>query len=305
MSTRHLPVLLPEVLSYLRPTDGVVALDLTLGGGGYSEALLASGASVIGLDRDPAAVEAARQRFRSYGDRFTARPVAFSQMGTILDELNTAQVNAICMDLGLSSDQLDDSTRGFAFRLDGPLDLRFDRDEARPASELLVEASPVDIERWLRDWGELRGARRLAKRMSERARAGELQTTAQLRDLVLASLPRSVKPEPQLARVFQALRILVNQEMAELEAALEQVPQRLRPGGRLVAVSYHSLEDRRVKTMLVHESRGVPGSRHTPALPTQLRMRVLTRKPVRPTPDEIAINPRARSARLRAGERIG
>ncbi len=305
MDTRHQPVLLQEALELLRPGPEKVLLDLTLGGGGYSSALLERGCRVIALDRDAAALERARARLHAHGAAFNALQQDFARFGETLDLLRVPAVDGICMDLGMSSDQLDDPQRGFAFRLEGPLDLRFDRSTGRPAWELLSASERPVVEGWLRDLGEVRRAARIARELTGRARAGQLRTTAHARAAVEACLPRVERPEPELARVFQALRIMVNGELEQLDSALGQVADRLRAGGRFVAVSYHSLEDRRVKRLLSLESGKVEGSRHLPAPQARApRLRVLTRRPVRPGADEIHRNPRARSARLRAGERI-
>jgi 16S rRNA (cytosine1402-N4)-methyltransferase len=303
MSTLHQPVLLDEVLGSLDPRPGREILDLTLGGGSYAAACLERGARVIGLDRDPLAVARCQQRLASFGERFTAMVRGFAEFGEALDELDTPTVHGICMDLGLSSDQLDDPTRGFGFRFDGDLDLRFDPRSGEPAWRQLEEADVRTIERWLREWGEVRRPRRLARRLHELAHAGRLRTTGQLRAAVESTLPRGVRPEPELARVFQALRIEINDEMTQLDAALDQVADRLAVGGRFVAVSYHSLEDRRVKRLLRRESGADRGSRHLPATERPVRLKNLTPRAVRPSAAEIHTNPRARSARLRAGER--
>jgi 16S rRNA (cytosine1402-N4)-methyltransferase len=260
---------------------------------------------VIGLDRDKQAIAGAARLLASHGDRFTARQSPFSLFGGVLDELGLESVDGICMDLGLSSDQLDDPGRGFAFRLDGPLDLRFDTTQGQPAAERIALATEAELLSWLSKLGEVRRARRIARVLHARAEAGELKTTGEVREAVVSVHPKSERVEPELARVFQALRILVNDELGQLDKALSQLPDRLNSGGRFVAVSYHSLEDRRVKRMLQLESRGASGSRHLPAAqPFEPRMRTLTRKPVLPSDQEIASNPRSRSAKLRAGERL-
>ena len=303
--TRHVPVLLDECVGYLAPAPGRVIVDLTLGGAGHARAFLEAGATVIGFDRDVVALDRAKALRDQHGDRLILVRRGFGDFAAALDELGHAHVDGILMDLGLSSDQLDDPTRGFAFRLEGPLDLRFGPDAPQPAWELIESTDAGTLETWLREYGEIRGARRLARAMVERAALGELRTTTQLAALVRSFVPRDRRPEPELARVFQALRIVVNQEMEHLDRALAVVPARLTRGGRFVAISYHSLEDRRVKRMLRQESGRVPrGSRHVPetAAP-EATMVELTRKPVMPTEAEIALNPRARSARLRAGER--
>lgn len=304
-ASRHVPVMLQEVLRYLEPAPGKVIADLTLGGAGHTRALLEAGATVIGLDRDPQAIERARQLLSPHADRFVPVHRDFGSLPEVLDELGIDRVDGVLMDLGLSSDQLDDPARGFAFRTDGPLDLRFDPTRGEPAWERIERADAATIARWLTEYGEVRIARRLASAMVERARQQELRTTGALRELVTALVDRRERPEGELARVFQALRILVNEELQQLERVLGCLEDRLHPGGRLVAISYHSLEDRRVKAMLHRSSgRGGGGDRHRPALPgAEPTFRELTRRVVKPTEGEIERNPRARSARLRAGVR--
>ena len=303
MNTRHQPVMLTEVLELLLPTPGKGVVDMTLGGGGYSAACLEAGARVIGLDRDLEAIASASARLSSHGDRFIARHTAFSDFGAVLDDLGLSRVDGICMDLGLSSDQLEDMSRGFSHRAEGAFDLRFDRTCGLSAAEQLRRASIPEIQAWLSEYGEVRVAGRIARVLFELAREEAPLTASQVRERVLTVLPRGKNPEGELARVFQAFRILVNEEMAQLEAALQEIPARLRSGGRFVAVSYHSLEDRRVKTMLRRESGGEARSRHLPSAETKApRLRVLTPRPLRPSAGEVEKNPRARSARLRAGE---
>lgn len=306
MNTRHQPVMLEEVLDLLRPAPGMVVLDMTLGGGGYSAAFLELGARVIGLDLDEEAIVGASRRLASHGDRFTARQTPFSGFPAVLDELGLRHVDGICMDLGLSSDQLEDPERGFSFRTEGPFDLRFDAKRGRPAHAYLRGAGVKEIQGWLQEWGEVRAAGRIARVLHERAQLQGPLTAAQVRDTVIAVLPRGAKPEPELARVFQAFRILVNDEMGILDRALEAIPEALVPGGRFVAVSYHSLEDRRVKSMLRRESGAASGaSRHLPApVAHPQRMKNLFSRPMRPSDAEVQRNPRSRSARLRAGERL-
>jgi 16S rRNA (cytosine1402-N4)-methyltransferase len=296
--------MLEEVLRFLEPRPGLRIADLTLGGGGHSESLLEAGAEVIGFDRDEAALERATRRLSPHLAKFIGIHRDFGALGEVLDELGFGQVDGVLMDLGLSSDQLDDPGRGFAFRFDGPLDLRFDASRGRPAAELLAQEDVGTIERWLREYGELRSARGVARELSARAREGSI-TTTDLREIVAARLPGHIKPEPELARLFQALRIAVNDELGQLETILECLPDRLSPGGVFVAISYHSLEDRRVKRMLRRSTGRIDrGSRHLPAAePPPATFEDLTPKVVRPTADEVARNPRARSARLRAGRR--
>ena len=296
--------MLEEVLRFLEPAAGRRIADLTLGGGGHSLALLEAGADVIGFDRDEAALARATERLSPHLANFVGIHRDFGALGEVLDELGFGQVDGVLMDLGLSSDQLDDPQRGFAFRFDGPLDLRFDASRGWPAAELLAQEDVGTIERWLREYGELRSARSMAREICARARQGPV-TTTDLREIVTSRLPGHVKPEPELARLFQALRIAVNDELGQLETILECLPDRLTPGGVFVAISYHSLEDRRVKRMLRRSSGRVDrGSRHLPAPDLDpATFEDLTPKVVRPTEAEVARNPRARSARLRAGRR--
>jgi 16S rRNA (cytosine1402-N4)-methyltransferase len=304
-ASRHVPVMLEEVLRYLEPAPGKVIVDLTLGGAGHARALLEAGATVIGLDRDPQAIERARQLLSPHVDRFVPVHRDFGSLPEVLDELGIDRVDGVLMDLGLSSDQLDDPTRGFAFRLQGPLDLRFDPTRGEPAWVRIEATDAPTLARWLTEYGEVRIARRLAQAMIERARTQEMRTTEALRELVIDLAGKRERPEGELARVFQALRVLVNEELPQLERVLDCLPDRLNPGGRMVAISYHSLEDRRVKTMLHRSSgRSGGGDRHRPPLPgAETTFRELTRRVVKPTDGEIERNPRARSARLRAGVR--
>jgi len=296
--------MLEEVLEHLLPGPGKVVVDLTLGGGGYSAACLQRGARVIGLDLDPEAIAGASERLSSHGDRFTARQTAYDAFGVVLDELGLHAADGIVMDLGISSDQLDDPGRGFGFRHEGPFDLRFDPTRGEPAWRLLDQADEARLRRWLGELGEVRAVGRVARALCRASEAGEARTTGQVRAAVAAVLPRGRRPEGELARVFQAFRILVNDELGVLDRALDQVCERLNPAGRFVAVCYHSLEDRRVKSLLRRESRPPARSRHLPPAEFQPRLRELTRRPLRPTEAEVEANPRARSARLRAAERV-
>ena len=306
MATRHEPVLLEEVLGQLQPGAGRSYLDLTLGGGGYSAALLEGGASVVALDRDPGAVALAQSRLRSHGERFSAYQRDFGSFGQLLDETGLKAVDGICMDLGLSSDQLDDPGRGFGFRHDGPLDLRFDREVGRSASALLKDASADVIQELLSGFGEVRRAGRIARMIAERAaEVGELQTQ-DVREIVAQSVPKGARPEPELARVFQALRIAVNQELEALSEVLAKLPGLLRPQGVFVVISYHSLEDRVVKRFIDRERRDClcPPEILVCQCGHRAILKSLTRKAVKATPEEEKRNIRARSARLRAAEII-
>jgi 16S rRNA (cytosine1402-N4)-methyltransferase len=288
----HVPVLLAEVLDLIAARPGGFYVDATLGGGGYAEALLRASAPsgrVIAIDRDPEAIESARKHPLHDSDRLSLVLGSFGDIGRHLEE----PVDGIVADLGLSSLQLDDPGRGFAFAAEGPLDMRFDRSRGTTAAELLNQAGEREIERILRDYGEERRARAIARRIVSRR---PLRTTTDLRRAVVSVLgPKRGGIDPA-TRTFQAIRIAVNGERAALEAFLDKAPDLLRVGGRLLVVSYHSLEDRAAK--LAFRARAKHTSESEP------RFRILTKKPVTASAAEIARNRRARSAKLRALERI-
>ena len=288
----HEPVLLEEVLELVGARPGGIYVDATLGGGGYTEALLratAPSGRVVAFDRDREAIEAAKARLESASDRLSLVWASFAELDAHLDEL----VDGIVADLGLSSLQLDDPERGFAFALEGPLDMRFDRSGGLTAADLLNQADERELERILRDYGDERRARAIARRIVARR---PLRTTIDLRRAVISVLgPRKGAIDPA-TRTFQAIRIAVNGELDALEAFLGKAPDRLRGGGRLVVVSYHSLEDRAVK--LAFRARAKGGSEGEGSF------RLLTKKPLTAGPAEVARNRRARSAKLRALERV-
>jgi 16S rRNA (cytosine1402-N4)-methyltransferase len=284
-------VLLEEVLEFLRPRTGVGfrALDATVGAGGHSFALLEGSSpdgSLVGLDADPAALELARARLAPFGDRFTLYQRDFAELGA----LGLGPVDAIVFDLGLSSMQLEASGRGFSFRADEPLDMRFDPTaSALTAAELVNTASEAELERILREYGEEPRSRRVARAIAQHrplARTGDLVAA------VTAALgPARGRIHPA-TRTFQALRIAVNGELSALEAGLDAAVELLTPGGRMAVISFQSLEDRIVKWRFRGWS-------------DQGLVRVLTRRPLQPGDEEIQRNPRARSAKLRVAERTG
>jgi 16S rRNA (cytosine1402-N4)-methyltransferase len=282
----HVPVLLAEALELLAPRPGGVYLDATLGGGGYTEALLrasAPGGRVVAFDRDLAAIESARARFAGEGSRLFLVHRSFAD----IEECVSDPVDGIVADLGLSSLQLDDASRGFTFAAEGPLDMRFDRSSGMTAAELLNGADERELERILRDYGDERRARAIARRIVARR---PLRTTSDLRRTVVSVLgPRKRGIDPA-TRTFQAIRIAVNGELEALGRFLSKAPDRLRAGGRMAVVSYHSLEDRAVKHAF--RARAAGGL-----------FRILTKRPLTPGLEEIARNRRARSAKLRALER--
>jgi len=281
-----------------------LVVDGTLGLGGHSERLLEAGDRVIGIDRDPRALARARERLTRFGDAFTAVQGNFRNVRAILDELGVERVDGVLVDLGVSSLQLDTAERGFSFRLPGPLDMRMGPD-AESVRELLDRVDEAELRRILYEWGEERWAPKIAKAIL--ANSDRLETTTDLARVVAEAIPRGAWPKGihPATRTFQALRIAVNDEMGALEEFLEAIPSLLAKGGRAVVISFHSLEDRAVKRAfaeLAHPCRCPPG------LPIcgcgAAEWKLLTRKVVRPDEEEVSRNPRARSARLRAVERL-
>jgi 16S rRNA (cytosine1402-N4)-methyltransferase len=296
----HVPVLLAEVVAALRPTDGKTYVDGTFGRGGYSRALLeAASCRVVGIDRDPEAVASGAELARRYEGRLEVVEGRFGDMGRIL---GGRKVAGVALDLGVSSPQLDDPARGFSFREDGPLDMRMGRD-GTTAADLVNTAPEAELARLVSEYGEERFARRIARAIVERR---PFATTGALAETVRGAIPvRDPSGLDPATRTFQALRIAVNEELDELDRGLAATEDVLEPGGRLAVVSFHSLEDRRVKDFLRERSGRAPqASRHMPAAPAKApRFRLVTKKPIGPGEDELRRNPRARSARLRVGER--
>lgn len=299
----HLPVLPEEVVGLLADVPRLV-LDGTLGLGGHSERLLAKGDRVIGIDRDPEALARARERLAPFGEAFTAVQGNFRDARTILDELGVERVEGALVDLGVSSLQLDEAERGFSFRQAGPLDMRMGPD-ARTVRELLESVGEAGLRRILFQYGEERWAPKIARAILEAL--PRLETTTDLADVVARAIPRGAWPKGihPATRTFQALRIAANDELGALEDFLEAIPSLLARGGRAVVIAFHSLEDRAVKRAfadLAHPCRCPPG------LPVcqcgAAEWKILTRKVVVPSEDEISRNPRARSAKLRAVERL-
>lgn len=300
----HIPVLLDEVIEALAPTPGAVIVDATFGAGGYTRRLLDAGALVHAFDRDPDAIAAARlwDECREEPPRLVLHPRRFSEMVESLAEAGVAQVDGVVMDIGVSSMQLDQAERGFAFSSEGPLDMRMGQD-GESAADFLNTAEESTIADVLFQYGEERQSRRVARAI---VAARPLETTGQLAHVVRKALGyRPGAPKDPATRSFQAIRIHVNAELDELTAALDAAQQLLRPGGRLAVVSFHSLEDRIVKQFLRQASGGVANaSRHVPqAAPRAAPTFDHLSKAIRPSEAELARNPRARSATLRAASR--
>ena len=302
--SEHRPVLLAEALRALAPHPRGVYLDGTFGRGGHSRALLGAigpHGRVIAIDRDPQAVAAAAG---ITDPRFTIRQARFSALPEVLAELGVSRVDGMLFDLGVSSPQLDTPARGFSFRLDGPLDMRMDPAHGESAAQWLSHAAESEIREVIRDYGEERFAQQIAKAIVAARAEQPVRTTRQLADLVGQAVRTREAHQDPATRTFQALRIFVNQELADVSLMLPAALERLAPGGRLAVISFHSLEDRIVKRFLARAAR--------PPVPRGLPLRAfempaplchLVGKPVRATPAEIAANPRSRSAIMRVAER--
>jgi 16S rRNA (cytosine1402-N4)-methyltransferase len=305
-SFHHVSVLPDEVQGALQPRPGGVYLDGTLGGGGHATALLAAaqpGGRLIGIDADPAALEAARARLEAAGlpaESYSLHHGRFAEMATIARGAGAPALDGVLLDLGVSSHQLDTAGRGFAFSNDGPLDMRLDPTRGPTAADLVNGLDEVALADIIYRYGEERGSRRIARLIAERRRQAPITRTAELAALVARAIGRGGRDRIHPAtRTFQALRIAVNGELDQLDQALPQAVGLLGSGGRLAVISFHSLEDRIVKLYFRAES-GYGGSANE--RPAQLR--IITRKPVEAGEAELAANPRSRSAKLRVAEKL-
>lgn len=301
----HVPVLYREVLEAIEPRPRRRYVDATLGDGGHAAGILEASApdgQLLGLDADPEAISYARQVLRIYGERVVLQTANFRQIGAVANSLGFGEVDGILMDLGLSSRQLDHASRGFSFSQDGPLDMRFDRSRGQPAADLVNRLSEAELADLFWRFGEERHSRRIARAI---VAARPVTTTGQLAEVISRTVGRRERIHPA-TRVFQALRIAVNDELETLSQALPQVRDLLCPGGRMAVIAFHSLEDRLVKQFLQQEAMDCicPPEAVVCVCQHRATLRVLTRKPVRPADEEIALNPRSRSARLRVAERL-
>lgn len=302
----HTTVMLAEAIqSLVTRTDGVY-LDATFGRGGHSRELLrrlSPAARVLAIDRDPQAVASALAGPGRIDDaRFSIHHAPFSQMAATLRAAGVEQIHGVLFDLGVSSPQIDDPQRGFSFRFDAPLDMRMDTTQGESAAQYLVRADEREIAGVIRDFGEERFANRIARAIVTRREAGQpVQTTRELAQLVARNVKTREGGQDPATRTFQALRIAVNAELEELESALGTALRLLAPEGRLAAISFHSLEDRIVKTFITRESREVVDRRAPFAQPEPKRLRAIAR--IKPSVGELRDNPRARSAVLRVAER--
>lgn len=309
----HLPVMLDEVVSLFGPSRGQsrTIVDGTVGGGGHAEALLRFDGSLnlIGLDRDEDAVDRAGARLGIFGDRAAVYQGSFAETGEVLAEVGLDGVDGVLLDLGVSSYHLEDPERGFSFQFKGPLDMRLDRGRSLTAARIVARYSERDLADLIFKFGEERRSRAVARAIVSARQRGPIETTDRLAEVIVSALGGrrpGVKSVHPATRTFMALRMAVNDELGHLERFLKGVPDWLLKGGRLVVISFHSLEDRPVKEALVVYERGCVCPPRSPvcACGRKPSMRRLTRKPLRPSEGEVERNPRARSAKLRAAERL-
>ena len=290
----HEPVMVAETIALLAPSRGGLFVDCTVGLGGHTRALLEAGASkVLGLDRDPEALRVARTRLEAFGDRVELVHADYRQLGQVLDDRGVAGVDGALADLGVSSMQFDAEGRGFSFRRDEPLDMRMDQSQGPTAAELLAEVGEEELANLIFQHGEERFSRRIARAIVEARREGAITTTGQLARLVRRAVPRrGYQRIDPATRTFQALRIWVNRELEQLDAFLADACSRLLAGARLAVITFHSLEDRVVKHAFRALAQGA------------MALQILTKRPIVPGETELDRNPRARSAKLRAIERL-
>jgi 16S rRNA (cytosine1402-N4)-methyltransferase len=307
----HHPVLSQEVIAYLKCEDARTYVDCTVGGGGHAARILeksSPGGKLLGIDWDSEAITFAKDRLGEYEDRITLVQDNFSHLASIAKRHGYGPVDGILLDLGVSSFQIEDTQRGFSFRGEGPLDMRMDRDGIQTASDLVNQLPARDLEGIFRGYGEERWARRISRSIEERRRAHSITTTTELREIVHSAIPtryHSRRIDPA-TKTFMALRIAVNRELENLRIVLEAAVPLLKRGGTICVISFHSLEDRIVKDFFRVAKKGCvcpPRAPQCVCLGEQT-LRILTPKPVPPSREEIQVNPRARSAKLRAAERV-
>jgi len=302
----HIPVLLNEILQLFGAVGEGTMIDGTLGGGGHTAALLEKNKNlrVIGIDKDSDALEFASKRLSSFANRIVLRQAGFDEMKNIAAELAPEGVDGILLDLGVSSSQIDNKARGFSFSNDGPLDMRMSANSGESAYDFVNNRESADMARVFREYGEENKARKIAEAISVKRAGKKIETTRELSEIIQSVCGWDIKAK---ARIFQAIRIEINREMESLDKVLETAPSLLRSGGKIAVISYHSLEDRRVKrafralTEFVDRGTNVlPGEN----LPTPPPFRLVTKKAIVPSEAELAVNSRSRSAKMRVMERV-
>lgn len=311
MDFYHLPVLASEVIQGLKLKSGGVYVDCTLGGGGHSELILkGSGPDgrLVALDQDPEALSAAQKRLASYMSRVTFVRSNFSRLAEVLNDLNIMTVDGVLFDLGTSSYQLDNPARGFSYQHDAPLDMRMDPEREITAATLVNNMTAENLSEVIRKYGEERWASRIAEFICEERKRRPIETTGALVEVIKKAVPAGARREgPHPAkRTFQALRIAVNDELEILKSAVKKAVQVLAPGGRVCVITFHSLEDRIIKDLFRELAAPCTCPRDFPVCVCggKKELEIITTKPVLPSPEELTVNPRARSAKLRIGEKV-
>ena len=307
---KHISVLLDECIENLNIKPDGIYVDGTLGMGGHSEQILKrlTTGRLIGIDRDETAIARAGERLKDYSDRLTLVHSNFCDVASVLDELGISGVDGMLFDLGVSSPQLDESVRGFSYMNDAPLDMRMDNSSALSAWNVVNEWPEEELVRILRDYGEERYARRIASRICEYRGGKPVETTLELVDIIKSAMPAAALREKQhpAKRSFQAIRIAVNDELGAVEQMMKTAPDKLNKGGRLCVISFHSLEDRIVKTGIAARENGCTCPREAPICVCGFvqTLKSVKRKPIVPGEDELKENPRSRSAKLRVAEKV-
>ena len=302
-SFAHVPVMLEECMDCLNVREGSLFADGTLGGGGHSEAILGRGASVIGIDRDPSALRAADERLLHFAPRYRSLHGNFADIGALLEGIGVHRVDGVLLDIGVSSHQIDTAERGFSYHEDAPLDMRMDPTRGMTAADIVNTYPERELTRILREYGEEKWAARIAQFI---VKSRPLTTTMDLVAVIDAAIPKSVRIHQThpARRTFQAIRIEVNGELAALEKALDGAMEVIRPGGRLVVITFHSLEDRIVKNAFRRMENPCicPPSFPMCVCGKKPYAKVITRKPLEPAPEEVERNPRSHSAKVRCAE---
>ena len=303
-------VLLEECIEALNIKPDGIYVDGTLGGAGHSSRIAAklTTGRLIGIDRDPVALEAAGERLKPFADRVTLVHSNFDEMDTVLKDLDISGVDGILMDLGVSSPQLDDGKRGFSYMADAPLDMRMNSEDTLDARQIVNGWSYEELKRILYDYGEERYAPRIAAAICKRREEAPIETTLELVDIIRGAMPAAALREKQhpAKRSFQAIRIAVNDELGSVERVMKRAVPCLNPGGRLAVITFHSLEDRIVKNAMAEVAKGCICPREFPVCVCgrKPQVKIITRKPITSTEAELAVNPRARSAKLRVCEKL-
>ena len=304
----HVTVLKKEMIDSVVLNPEGIYVDMTLGGGGHSAEVLKRGATLIGIDQDEDALKAARERLSAIGDKFTLVKSNFRDIKNVLSKLKIEKVDGIIADLGVSSYQLDEGSRGFSYMNDGELDMRMDRSAPLTAADVVNTYSEEELDRIISSYGEERWAKRIASFITEARRKGEIKTTFELVSIIKAAVPKGARqdgPHPA-KRTFQAIRIEVNRELEILEETIKDSVSVLKKGGRLGIITFHSLEDRIVKDTYLKLQKGCTCPPQFPICVCggKPSIKIITRKPIIPTEEELTINPRARSAKLRIAEGV-